>query len=134
MEVMEEIALSLLWLVITSSYLVLISLLFSSLLFSSLLFSSLLFSSLLFSSSLLFCQLQRVSGNVESYPSSYNLQLTDVHYCDTIGYQVIEPASSVHLLVGHKNIGGMPTPSHQYIRAYVNNNKWVTCHVCISHY
>ncbi|KAM9999099.1 hypothetical protein ACTFIZ_002652 [Dictyostelium cf. discoideum] len=68
------------------------------------------------------------NDDIKFYNSPYNLMVEDIEYIDRIGYNVIEPDSNVTLMVKHKNAGGMPTPSHHNIMAYVSDNGWVFCH------
>lgn len=79
-------------------------------------------------------QLTRDGGSVESYPSPYDLSVHFQWVRDTVGYNIIEPACDILTMVSHKNVGGMPTPSYQFIRSYVNDNQWVTTQVCLSIY
>ena len=69
------------------------------------------------------------NGAKNIYHAPYDLQLMDIQYIDTVGYNVIEPAADVNLTVSHKNVGGMPTPSHQLVRSFVRDNTWVNCPV-----
>ncbi|KAN0018807.1 hypothetical protein ACTFIU_008740 [Dictyostelium citrinum] len=66
---------------------------------------------------------------VVRYEAPYDLHVEKIGYIDTIGYNIIEPDSHVRLSVDHLNVGGMPTPSHQNIMAYVGDNGWVECPV-----
>lgn len=65
------------------------------------------------------------NGQTVNYSSPYDLELLFNWVVDTIGYQVIEPACQIHVMVTHTNVGGMPTPSYQFIRSYVADNNWV---------
>ncbi|PRP89352.1 hypothetical protein PROFUN_01215, partial [Planoprotostelium fungivorum] len=73
--------------------------------------------------------LTHVNGHVSSHTTAYDLQLLFLRYIDAVGYRVIEPSCFTLLWVTQMNVGGMPTPSHQYIRSYVQDNQWVTCPV-----
>eukprot|EP01111_Echinosteliopsis_oligospora_P012405 TRINITY_DN4237_c0_g1_i1.p1 TRINITY_DN4237_c0_g1~~TRINITY_DN4237_c0_g1_i1.p1 ORF type:complete len:1340 (+),score=389.41 TRINITY_DN4237_c0_g1_i1:487-4020(+) len=68
-----------------------------------------------------------MEGGENHYPSPYNLELHFDQVIDTVGYNVIEPGCDIDIRERHLNIGGMPTPSHQYIRAFVADNQWVFC-------
>ncbi|KAK5575052.1 hypothetical protein RB653_010307 [Dictyostelium firmibasis] len=68
-------------------------------------------------------------NGVVRYEAPYDLHVEKIGYIDTVGYNIIEPDSHVRLSVDHLNVGGMPTPSHQAIVAYVADNGWVECPV-----
>ncbi|KYQ93784.1 hypothetical protein DLAC_05177 [Tieghemostelium lacteum] len=70
-----------------------------------------------------------MSGSVIKYPSPYDFSVESISYIDTIGYNVIEPDAHVLVMVSHKNVGGMPSPSKQDIYCYFSNNEWVECEV-----
>ncbi|EGC36138.1 hypothetical protein DICPUDRAFT_97676 [Dictyostelium purpureum] len=71
--------------------------------------------------------LNTLDRGVVIYEAPYDLQVDKISFIDTIGYNIIEPDSDVRLMVLHTNVGGMPTPSHQNIMAYIADNKWVYC-------
>ncbi|PRP79536.1 hypothetical protein PROFUN_12727 [Planoprotostelium fungivorum] len=73
--------------------------------------------------------LTHADGHVTSHTTAYDLQLMFLRYIDSVGYKVIEPSCFTLLWVTQMNVGGMPTPSHQLIRSYVQDNQWVTCPV-----
>ncbi|KAF2074448.1 hypothetical protein CYY_004230 [Polysphondylium violaceum] len=77
--------------------------------------------------------LTTTEGSLSYYVAPYDLEVSQIQFIDTIGYNVIEPGSDVKLMVLHKNIApmdvGCPTPSHQAIMAFLANNEWVYCDV-----
>eukprot|EP01132_Coremiostelium_polycephalum_P001279 gene1279-1613_t len=66
-------------------------------------------------------------NGVSEYRGPYNLQVSQIGFCDTVGYGILEPDCDVDLTVTHTNIGDMPTPLNQDIMSYVRDNEWVYC-------